>query len=86
MLTETLQRRSRHITGKNNFFFDYFLFRKIRYSIFYEMAGMKSDDEDSVIDCLSRARESNKTKEKGLRTLLITAYVVYIAIQLFFMW
>ncbi|MCI5751715.1 MAG: DUF2628 domain-containing protein [Oscillospiraceae bacterium] len=67
-------------------FFDYFLFRKIRYSIFYEMAGMKSDEESAVIDCLSRARESDKTKEKGLRTLLITAYVVYIAIQLFFMW
>lgn len=50
------------------------------------MAGMKSDDEDSVIDCLSRARESNNTKEKGLRTLLIVAYVIYVAVQLFFMW
>lgn len=64
-------------------FFDYFLFRKIQYAIFYEMAGMKSDEESMIIDCLSMAKESDKTKEKGLRTFLITAYVVYVAVQIF---
>lgn len=64
-------------------FFDYFLFRKTEYSVLYEIAGIKTDEESAVLECLSMARESDKTKEKGLRTFLITAYVIYIAVQLF---
>lgn len=59
-------------------FFDYFYFKRVRYDILYEMAGIKSDSDDDIEKCLALSRSHHETKDRSRRTLLITVYIVYL--------
>ncbi|MBQ8781364.1 MAG: hypothetical protein IJZ72_06815 [Oscillospiraceae bacterium] len=66
-------------------FFDYLYFKKVKYCIFYELAGMKDmNDDESVSDCLSRAGKHRETKEKGIRTGIITGYIIIYLLRFIF--
>jgi hypothetical protein len=66
-------------------YFDYLYFRKIKYCVFYEIAGMKDvDDDESVNDCLSRAKKHRDTKEKGLRNGIVIGYVIVYFLRFIF--
>lgn len=58
--------------------FDYIYFRKLRYLILYEMAGIKSEEDEDVIKCLALAQKDHETKDKKKRNMLITAYIIYL--------